>query len=304
MNNQNNCGHVITASSRKQSWFRRRSYVSSLALVVCLAASCSTQTTSDSADSALEPTTTTADEELRDVVMKRFQTKLYYYPNGRPNLKEMGDVLRRNEVFGGLFIVPEEFSLSNVETKICEDFAIADLLSGTKVGAKRKVEVAQDLTKVEGAKWPDVTYVFTLIMSIDVDTTSIKNNVARLSDIFYLSPDKRCTGTLATGPELKRSQSFTTGNFPEIPGNGFETYNYVQFGDGSDRFARSVSLMILEPAQSAISIVVTAFNVRTRAGSKVTSDDMLFEVSNIAKELKTLWMNKIQTDPDWLALNY
>jgi hypothetical protein len=31
---------------------------------------------------------------------------------------------------------------------------------------------------------------------------------------------------------------------------------------------------------------------------------MLYEVSDIAKDLKTLWKNKIQTDPDWLALNY
>ena len=84
--------------------FRRRSYVCSLALVICLAASCSTQTTSDSADSALEPTTTTAEEDLREVVTNLFQTKLNRYMSvSRINLEEMSDILRRNEVFGVLF---------------------------------------------------------------------------------------------------------------------------------------------------------------------------------------------------------
>ena len=298
-------GQYVKATSERPSMFRRRKYVCSLALVICLAASCSTQTTSDSADSALEPTTTTAEENLREVVTNLFQTKLNrYMSESRINLQEMSGVLRRNEVFGELYEMEELFLISFVETKICEDFAIADLLSGTQVGAQRKDEVTQDLLQVETAKWPDVTYFFTLTSFTDVDIRSIKNNVARLSDIFSLSPDKRCTGTLKTGPELERSQGFTTGNFPEVPANGIETYNYVQFGDGRDRFARSVSLMILEPAKSAVSIVVTAFNLRTRAGSKVTSDDMLLEVSDIAKDLKTLWKNKIQADPDWLALNY
>lgn len=284
--------------------FRRRSYVCSLALVICLAASCSTQTTSDSADSALEPTTTTAEEDLRQVVTNLFQTKLNrYMSESRINLKEMSDILRRNEVFGELF-EREDFFQSSVERKICEDFAIADFFANTTVGAKRKDEVTQDFFKFETAKWPDVMYTFILTSFTDIDTKSVKNNAARLSDIFSLSPDKRCTGTLKAGPLLDRSQSFTTGNFPEVPANGFETYNYVQFGDGPDRFARSVSLMILEPANSAVSIVVTAFNLRTGTGSKVTSDDMLYEVSNIAKDLKTLWKNKIQIDGDWLALNY
>ena len=305
MGGQKPSGQYVAALSGKPYMFRRRSYVCSLALVVCLAASCSTQTTSDSADTALEPTTTTAEEDLREAVTNLFQAKLNrYMSESRINLEEMSDILRRNEVFGELFEQEELTLISWVETKICEDFAIADFFANTTVGAKRKDEVAQDLLEVESAKWPDVIYTFTLTSFTDIDTKSVKNNAARLSDIFSLSSDKRCTGTLKTGPELERSQSFTTGNFPEVPANGFETYNYIQFGNGRDRFARSVSLMILEPANSVVSIVVTAFNLRTRAGSKVTSDDMLFEVSDIAKDLKALWKNKIQTDSDWLALNY
>ena len=285
--------------------FRRRSYVCSLALVVCLAASCTTQTTSDSADSVLEPTTTTAEEDMREAVTKLFQTKLNrYMSESRINKQEMSDILRRNEVFGVLFETTEEFVTGWVGTNICEDFAIADFFANTTVGGRRVDAVLQDIGGLESAKIPDVIYTFALTSFTDVDTRSVKNNAARLSDIFSLSSDKRCTGMVETGPELERSSNFTTGNFPEAPAKGIETYNYVQFGDDTDRFVRSVSLMILEPANSVVSIVVTAFNVRTRAGSKVTSDDMLYEVSDIARDLKALWKNKIQIDGDWLALNY
>lgn len=313
MDSQTTCGQYVAAISGKPSMFRRRSYVCSLALVVCLAASCSTQTTSDSADSALEATTTTTEEEttttteedLREVVIKSFQKKLNrYMDKSRINLQELSDILRRNEVFGELFEQQELLLISWVETKICEDFAIADFFANTTVGGQRKDEVIQDLLEIDTAKWPDVVYTFTLTSFTDIDTRSVKKNAARLTDIFSLSPDKRCTGTLKTGPELERSQSFTTGNFPGAPANGFDTYNYVQFGNGPERFARSVSLIILEPANSAVSIVVTAFNLRTQTGSKVTSDDMLDEIGRIARDLKTLWENKIQTDLDWLALNY
>ena len=286
-------GQYVKATSERPSMFRRRICFYPLVLVACLAASCSTQTT------------TSTDEDLRVVVTKSFQTKLNrYMDSSRINLQEMSEILRRNEVFGELFEQEELFLISWVDETICEDFAIKDFFASTKVGAQRKDEVTQDLLEVETTKWPDVMYTFTLTSFTDVDTRSIKNNVARLSDIFSLSPDKRCTGALKVGPELESSQSFTTGNFPEAPANGFETFNYVQFGDGPDRFARSVSLMILEPAKSAVSIVVTAFNIRTGTGSKVTADEMLYEVGDIAKELKALWKNKIQTDPDWLALNY
>jgi hypothetical protein len=216
----------------------------------------------------------------------------------------MSDILRRNEVFGVLFEDKQKFLTPWVGTNICEDFAIADFFASTTVGAQRADEVIQDIGALETVKIPDVLYMFTLTSFTDVDTRSVKNNAARLSDIFSLSSDKRCTGIVETGPELESSTNFTTGNFPEAPAKGIETYNYVQFGDGPDRFVRSVSLMILEPANSVVSIVVTAFNLRTRAGSKVTSDDMLYEVSDIARDLKALWKNKIQIDGDWLALNY
>lgn len=286
--------------------FRRRSYVCSLALVVCLAASCSTQTTSESADTVLEPITELmAVEAYRELVVKLFQAKLNRdMSESRINLDEMSDILRRNEVFGKVMSVDSELAeeYEFVERKICEDFAIADFFASTTIGEQRVHEVEQDLGS-DPAKYPDVKYFFTLTSFTDIDTRNVKNNIGRLSDIFSLSSDKRCTGTSKGLKGFFDSTNFTTGNFPEVPANGFETYNYVQLGEGPDQFARSVSLMILEPAKTAVSIVVTAFNLRYGEGSKVTSDDMLFEVSDITKDLKALWKNKIQTDPDWLALN-
>ena len=60
--------------------------------------------------------------------------------------------------------------------------------------------------------------------------------------------------------------------------------------------------MILEPAKSAVAIVVTAFNLRSSTSS-VTKDDMLDETSRIGRDIKALWKTKIESDPDWLTIN-
>ena len=60
--------------------------------------------------------------------------------------------------------------------------------------------------------------------------------------------------------------------------------------------------MILEPAKSAVAIVVTAFNLRSSTSS-VTTDNMLDETSRIGRDIKALWVAKIESDPDWLAIN-
>lgn len=292
-----------------------RHFLYLLAPVAIVAASCSSQTSGDSpaieseptwsSDSfvELEPTTTIAEEDLRESVINLFQTNLNRFgSSARPNMQEISDVLRTNEVFGALTrpIVPISF----VEPIICDKHSISDLLGSSQSSAKRPDEFHHDIYGLDTVDIPDVYYIISTTSLTDIDSTQLRKYLTTLSDVFFRSSDKRCKGNLGVGPELGRSQSFTTGYFPETPANGFEIHNYVQFGDGPDQFARTLSLIILEPANSAIAIEVTAFNLRTRSGSKVTSEDMLSEITDVARDIKELWKDKIEADGDWLALNY
>jgi hypothetical protein len=215
----------------------------------------------------------------------------------------MGDILRRNEVFGQLTGSPPEF----VESKICEGFTISDLLTTSPTGRRKNDELWQDLTTLASADYPDVFYTITLSALADVDTSQVENNATRLADIFFLAPDKRCNGRVGVGIDdgggFPRTTNFTTGYFPDDfeETAGVKIFNYVQGGDGTGLFARTVSLMILEPAKSAVAVVVTAYNLRS-SNSSVTKDDMLLETSQIGYEIKKRWVTKIESDPDWVTI--
>lgn len=299
-------------SCRFTSCFRFFLYL--LAPVAIVASSCSSQTSGESpaieseptwSFVELEPTTTIAEEDLRESVINLFQTNLNRFASSaRPNKQEISDVLRTNEVFGALTDQISYAPISFVEPIICDGYSISDLLGSSQSRAKRSDEFIHDIYGLDSVDFPDVYYITNTTSLTDIDSTQLRKYLTTLSDVFFRSSDKRCKGNLGVGPDLGRSQSFTTGYFPETPANGFEIHNYVQFGDGPDQFARTLSLIILEPAKSAIAIEVTAFNLRTRSGSKVTSEDMLSEITDVARDIKELWKDKIEADGDWLALNY
>lgn len=295
-------GAIHRSTARGRSRLLRRHYCRKLVLIVALMTSCTAQSDSENSDDSSKQTTTSADENLKEAAIKNFQSKLNgnQTPIIRPNDDEVGSILRRNEVFGKL--VSGDFDF--VEPKICDEFLIADLVGGA-TGKQKTERLYQDIEGLTTAKFPDVWYIITLSTMTDVKTSQLKNNATRLADIFFLSPNKRCTGKVGVVPKegvYSRSQNFTTGNFPEASTDGLEIFNYVQSGDERDGlFARTVSFMILEQAKSAVVIVVTAFNLRERTTS-VTSDDMLAEISQIGFDLKEFWTTKIRTDPDWLTI--
>ena len=285
---------VRPTATRKQPRIFQRHPCYQLALIIALTTSCTGAPT-------METTTSTA-ENLAELAIENFQSNLMRNnsPN-TPNKDEMGDILRRNEVFGQLTGSPPEF----VESKICEGFTISDLLNTSPAGRRKNDELWQDLTTLASADYPDVFYTITLSALADVDTSQVENNATRLADIFYLAPDKHCTGKIGVGiGSSSRTDDFTTAYFPDDfkETAGVRIFNYVQGSDGSGRFARTVSLMILEPAKSAVVIVVTAFNLRSSTSS-VTTDNMLDETSRIGRDIKALWVAKIESDPDWLAIN-
>ena len=293
--------HPTTASSRPRS-FRRR-HLCELVAIVALVSSCTTQSDSKNSDDLSKQTVTSADETQKAAAIKSFQEKLNgtLAPTIRPDKKDAGDILRRNEVYGKLTDAKGDF----LEPKICDDFTIADLLARA-TGKQKTEKLIQDPGEEGFTNFGDVMYIITLSTMTDVDTNQLKNNATRLADIFYLSSDKRCTGKIGVSPKesgYSRSQNFITGNFPETSADGLEIFNYVQSGDERDGlFVRTVSFMILEQAKSAVVIVVTAFNIRERT-TLVTSDDMLAETSQIGFDLKEFWNTKIQSDPDWLTIN-
>ena len=253
---------------------------------------------------SVKETTTSTTENLTELAIENFQSSLMRYnsPN-TPDKEELGDILRRNEVFGQLTVG----NIVSVESKICDGFTISDLLATSPVGSRKNDELFQDVTTLATADFPDVFYTITLSTLADVDTNQVKNNATRLADIFFLAPDKRCTGKVGVGMKdggFSRTTNFTTGYFPDDLKEtaGVKIFNYVQGGEGNGRFARTVSLMILEPAKSAVAIVVTAFNLRSSTSS-VTKDDMLDETSRIGRDIKALWKTKIESDPDWLTIN-
>ena len=264
-----------------------------------------TSTTENLTELAIEETTTSTTENLTELAIEKFQSNLTRYDTRNiPDKEELGVILRRNEVFGQLTHGNPVF----VESKICDEFTISDLLA-TSPRANRRTddELYQDVTTLASEEYPDVFYTITLSILADVDTNQVKNNATRLADIFFLAPDKRCTGRVGVGIDIgfgfPRTTNFTTGYFPDDFKEtvGVEIFNYVQGGDGNWRFARTVSLMILEPAKSAIAVVVTAFNSRSSTSS-VTRDDMLLEIGQIGYEIKKLWVTKIESDPDWLTI--
>lgn len=293
--------HPTAASSRTRS-FRRR-HLCKLVVIVALISSCTTQSNGDNSDDLSMQTMTSADENQKAAAIKSFQEKLNgaLAPTIRPDKDEIGSILRRNEVYGQLKNGDFDF----LEPKICDDFTIADLSEGA-TGIQKTERLYQDIKALGSKNYPDVWYIITLSTLTDVDTSQLKNNTTKLADIFFLSPDKRCTGRIGVSPEdgvFSRTQNFTTGNFPATPADGLEVFNYVQSGDERDGlFVRTVSFMILEQAKSAVVIVVTAFNLRERTTS-VTSDDMLAETSQIGFDLKEFWTTKIQSDPNWLIIN-
>jgi len=259
-----------------------------LAILVVAMTSCSTQSTSNEPDTA--------------TTVQNFQAKLNSGTRAasRPNIEELGDILRRNEVFGQLAISSE--SMDWVGPGICDDFTIPQLLTVNPDSRQKSEIIAQDFIGLKKSDVPDVYYTIKLTSLTGIDTDLLRNNISKLSDIFFRSSDKYCDGTVNVGPDLNRPQGFSSGYFPETSADNFEAHHYVQSGDGSDRFARTVSLMILEPAQSAVAVVVTAFNLRTRNSSPATINDMLDEISQVSKEINDLWKIKIQTDPDWLTI--
>jgi hypothetical protein len=279
--------HPTTARGRSRLLWRHQCY--QLALIIALMTSC---------------TGAPSKENLTELAIGNFQSNLMRNnsPN-TPDKDEMGDIMRRNEVFGQLTGSPPEF----VESKICEGFTISDLLTTSPTGRRKDDELWQDLTTLASADYPDVFYTITLSALADVDTSQVENNATRLADIFFLAPDKRCTGRVGVGIDdgggFPRTTNFTTGYFPDDfeETAGVKIFNYVQEGDGTGPFARTVSLMILEPAKSAIAVVVTAYNLRS-SNSSVTKDDMLLETSQIGYEIKKRWITKIESDPDWVTI--
>ena len=278
--------HPTATQGRSRLLWRHQCY--QLTLIVALLTSC---------------TGATSKENLTELAIGNFQSNLMRNnsPN-TPDKDEMGDILRRNEVFGQLTGSPPEF----VESKICEGFTISDLLTTSPTGRRKNDELWQDLTTLASADYPDVFYTITLSALADVDTSQVENNATRLADLFFLAPDKRCTGRVGVGIDdgggFPRTTNFTTGYFPDDFKEtvGVEIFNYVQGGDGNERFARTVSLMILEPAKSAVAVVVTAYNLLRN--SSVTKDDMLDETSRIGRDIKALWLTKIESDPDWVTI--
>ncbi len=291
-----------TATSSQTRSFRRR-HLCKLIVIVALISSCTTQSNGENSDDLSKQTITSADETQKAAAIKNFQEKLdgALSPAIRPDKDEVGSILRRNEVYGLLKNGDFDF----VEPKICDEFTIADLSAGV-TGNQKTERLFQNPGEEGFAKFSDVWYIITLSTLTGVDTSQLKNNTTRLADIFFLSPDKRCTGKVGIVPidgAFSRTQNFTTGNFPATPADGLEVFNYVQYGDERDGlFVRTVSLMILEQAKSAVVIVVTAFNLKERT-TLVTSDDMLAETSQIGFDLKEFWTTKIQSDPDWLTIN-
>lgn len=289
------------AQQRSKVIPRRLSY--QLAFIVALTTSCSSATTEEIASSTTEERANTTTENLVELAVENFQSNLTRYnsPN-TPSKEQVGNILRDNEVFGQL----TEGKIDLVESKICEGFVISDLLATTPTGSRRNLDLYQDLYGLGEANYPDVFYRFTLSAITDIDTNQLENNATKIGDFIFLASEKRCTGKAGIiweDGKFSRTTNYTTGYFPNDINEsaGMKTFNYVQGGEGSGRFARTVSLVILEPARSAVAIVVTAFNIRS-GSSPVTKDDMLVETSELGKEIKRLWKSKIESDPDWLTI--
>jgi hypothetical protein len=293
--------HTTTTGVRTSSF--RRSHICELVAIVALVSSCTTQSNGENSEELSKQTITSADENQKATAIKSFQEKFNgtLAPTIRPDKDDVGSILRRNEVYGQLEVGDFDF----LEPKICDEFTIADLSAGV-TGNQKEERLYQNIKGMTEAELPDVWYIITQSTLTDVDTSQLKTNTTRLSDIFFLSPDKRCVGKIGVSPKdgvFSRTQNFTSGNFPEAPTDGLEIFNYVQSGDERDGlFVRTVSLIILEKTKSAVVIVVTAFNIKERTTS-VTSDDMLAETSQIGFDLKEFWTTNIQSDPDWLTIN-
>lgn len=219
-----------------------------------------------------------------------------------PDLETISEVLRKNQIYGKVLEPLYEVE-PLVEDKVCEGFTLDRLLSAGSRARRSSVSVFQDILPLELDEIPDIVYDFEFVSVVDADIDQLMSTLTEISDVFFLSPDKRCTGELVTGlvledMDLREDTEFVTGFFPEVSTQNEEIVHFVQSADVARGFARAYSLFVFKPADVVLALVVLG-DVNAK---RTTSDVVLEEVGRVSRAIREVWLSKVRTDSSWLEL--
>lgn len=272
-------------------------------VIVLMISGCSSGIADESpaGTSVSSETSITVTEESMALAKSSFQQKV----GGEliPDIRTVSDVLRSIQVFGQLDDGSSDDDCC-LEEKICEEFSFERLLSGGSRLIMSTKEFEQDIAELEYEEFPDIFYTIKFISLADVDTDRLVANVTEISDVFFLSADKRCTGELIEGAKFEdfdftESAKFTTGFFPELSTQYEEIVHFVQLVEPEDEsYGRAYSLFLLKPADVALALIVTGVAEDAHA----TPDEVLDEVGRVSRAIREVWLSKVRADSSWLEL--
>lgn len=247
-----------------------------------------------------------------------------------PTRIEMESVLRANEEPGAL--ESEAMPYDRVEPTICDGFSVVNLFSSQspKLGRYFYTSVFGDSDEMV----PDVLYQFQYLYAVNLDSTVFQSQIDRLGDVFYKDSEERCTtevgvvheksdtefeaqfdacwtdsqkmltldcvGSLeAFGGKWSRTAKIESGWFPETPRQTLGIFNIISGTTSNNaRFARTISIITIPKADAAVVLTTIAYNVRSRS-SKISRDEMLKTLGNIAYEAKEKMIDRILSSPTW-----